>query len=456
MTDELINLSFIALSAFCEIILLFSLIEHLSEKRFSGIKQVGLKFLCTLFMTAVITYLDIKIAFFSFVTLLISSILPAFLAKLLCRIKLADSTTVSMVYYLIVTIGGILVSYIIEMLIISDFTVHVMTVAGWERNLYTVVSKLLLIFYYIAFVRLFKHKVDGFFKRIFPIVLLCCLWYYFMIAAVLSCVKNHNFNAFGHSMLMVLLFMVIALITALILTGWYYISKEKKIQNLMGEYQKSILENNYLRLNEMYKGAARGMHDYKNHILVIRELMATKSYDEAEVFVNTLCDNLKKENFAQTYTGVEIVDAVLNVKQNEGTKNSIKTDIRASYPHNCGIVSVDICTILGNLLDNAIEACAKVEPKEKRHINVRISYTENIVMIKIENTVSENPFLSKTPLATTKKDRESHGLGISIVKKTTEKYHGDLKQICENGVFVSKVILYSNSNAEIGGQKSAI
>lgn len=456
MTDELINHSFIALSAFCEIILLFSLIEHLSEKRFSGIKQVGLKLLCTLFMTAVITCLDIKIAFFSFVTLLISSILPAFLAKLLCRIKLADSTTVSMVYYLIVTIGGILVSYIIEMLIISDFTVHVMTVAGWERNLYTVVSKLLLIFYYIAFVRLFKHKVDGFFKRIFPIVLLCCLWYYFMIAAVLSCVKNHNFNAFGHSMLMVLLFMVIALITALILTGWYYISKEKKIQNLMGEYQKSILENNYLRLNEMYKGAARGMHDYKNHILVIRELMATKSYDEAEVFVNTLCDNLKKENFAQTYTGVEIVDAVLNVKQNEGTKNSIKTDIRASYPHNCGIVSVDICTILGNLLDNAIEACAKVEPKEKRHINVRISYTENIVMIKIENTVSENPFLSKTPLATTKKDRESHGLGISIVKKTTEKYHGDLKQICENGVFVSKVILYSNSNAEIGGQKSAI
>lgn len=456
MTDELINLSFIALSAFCEIILLFSLIEHLSEKRFSGIKQVGLKLLCTLFMTAVITYLDSKIAFFSFVTLLISSILPAFLAKLLCRIKLADSTAVSMVYYLIVTIGGILVSYIIEMLIIPDFTVHVMTVAGWERNLYTAVSKLLLIFYYIAFVLLFKHKADGFFKRIFPIVLLCCLWYYFMIAVVLSCVKNHNFNAFGHSMLMVLLFMVIALITALILTGWYYISKEKKIQNLMGEYQKSILENNYLRLNEMYKGAARGMHDYKNHILVIRELMATKSYDEAEVFVNTLCDNLKKENFAQTYTGVEIVDAVLNVKQNEGTKNNIKTDIRASYPHNCGIVSVDICTILGNLLDNAIEACAKVEPKEKRHINVRISYTENIVMIKIENTVSENPFLSKTPLATTKKDRKSHGLGISIVKKTTEKYHGDLKQICEHGVFVSKVILYSNSNAEIGGQKSAI
>ncbi len=250
--------------------------------------------------------------------------------------------------------------------------------------------------------------------------------------------------------------MVIALIKALILTGWYYISKEKKIQNMMGEYQKSILENNYIRLNEMYKGAARGMHDYKNHILVIRELMATKSYDEAEVFVNTLCDNLKKENFAQTYTGVEIVDAVLNVKQNEGTKNSIKTDIRASYPHNCGIVSVDICTILGNLLDNAIEACAKVETKEKRHINVRISYTENIVMIKIENTVSENPFLSKTPLVTTKKDRKSHGLGISIVKKITEKYHGDLKQICENGVFVSKVILYSNSNAEIGGQKSAI
>lgn len=456
MTDELINWGLSAFSPFCEVLVLFSLLEHLSEKRFRGIKQVGLKLLCTLVLTALITFLDYKFAFFSFVTLLVSSILPGFVAKLLCRSKLPDVMAVSMVYYLIITIGGILVSYIIEMLMIPNFTLDIMMNRGWERNLYVIISKILLVAYYFAFVHLFSHKLDGFFKRIFPVVLLCCLWYYFMIAAVLSCVQNHNFNAFGHSMLMVLLFMVIALVTALILMGGYYISKEKKIQNKMGEYQKSVLEDNYLRLNEMYKGAARGMHDYKNHILVIRELMAKKSYDEAEVFINTLCDNLRKENFAQTYTGVEIVDAVLNVKQNEGTKNGIKMDIRASYPHNSGIVSVDICTILGNLIDNAIEACSAVKPESKRHIGVRISYTENIVMIKIENTVAENPFLSKTPLETTKKDRQSHGLGISIVKKTTEKYHGDLKQSCEDGVFVSKVILYSNSNAEIGGQKSAI
>lgn len=198
------------------------------------------------------------------------------------------------------------------------------------------------------------------------------------------------------------------------------------------------------------------MHDYKNHMLVIRELLSEKSYSEAETYVSTLCDSLRQENFAQTYTGVEIVDAVLNVKQNEGINYGIKTDIRASYPHNSGIVSVDICTILGNLLDNAIEACAKVTPKEKRHIGVRISYTENVVMIKIENMAEENPFLKSETFKTTKKGSTEHGLGIPIVKNILEKYHGDLKQICENGVFVSKVILYSNSNTEIDGQKSPI
>ena len=453
---ELINLGFDTLSAFCEVIILFSVFEHLTEKRFSGRKQLVVKLICAFIMTAVVTLLCYVVAFFSFVTLLVSSFMPALLVQRFCRAKITDVIAVSMLYYLIITIGGILVSYIIEMLMIPEFTVHIMKSDGWERALYIVVSKLLLIAYYFAYVRMFNHRLKGSFRKIFPLLMICSLWYYFMIAAVLNCVENHNLSAFGHSMLMVLLFMVIALVTALILIGAYCFAKEKKIQNSMEEYQKIILKNNYLRLNRMYKGAARGMHDYKNHMLVIRELLSTKSYSEAETYVSTLCDSLRQENFAQTYTGVEIVDAVLNVKQNEGINYGIKTDIRASYPHSSGIVSVDICTILGNLLDNAIEACAKVTPKENRRIGVRISYTENVVMIKIENTVDENPFVNSEILETTKKERTGHGLGISIVKKVLEKYHGDLKQMYENGMFISKVILYSNSNIEIDGQKSPI
>lgn len=455
MTD-LINLGFDTMSVFCEVIILFSVFERLTEKKFSGKKQLAVKLNCALILTAVVTSLCYTIAFFSLVTLLVSSFLPALLVQRFCRAKATDVIAVSMIYYLIITIGGILVSYIIEMLIIPDFTVHIMKYGGCKRDVYAVVSKLLLTAYYFAYVRMFNNRLKGSFRKIFPFLMICGLWYYFMIAVVLNCIENQNLTVLGHSMLMILLFMVIALVTALILIGTYFFAKEKKIQNSMKGYQNSILKNNYLRLNQMYKGAARGMHDYKNHMLVICELLSKKSYSEAETYVSTLCDRLRQENFAQTYTGVEFVDAVLNVKQNEGINYGIKTDIRASYPHNSGIVSVDICTILGNLLDNAIEACTKVEPREKRHIGLRISYTENIVMIKIENTVEENPFLKSETLETTKKGSTEHGLGIPIVKKILEKYHGDLKQICENGVFVSKVILYSNSSEKIDGQKSPI
>lgn len=136
MTD-LINLVFDTLSVFCEVIILFSVFERLTETKFSGRKQLAVKLLCALIITAVVTSLCYAIAFFSLVTLLVSSFLPALLVQRFCRVKTTDVIAVSMIYYLIITIGGILISYIIEMLIIPDFTVHIMKYGGWKRDLYS-------------------------------------------------------------------------------------------------------------------------------------------------------------------------------------------------------------------------------------------------------------------------------------------------------------------------------
>ena len=206
----------------------------------------------------------------------------------------------------------------------------------------------------------------------------------------------------------------------------------------MAEYQNTVLENNYLSLNEMYKINARNMHDYRNNIQLLQKLLDNNDFPHAQEYINELYNELNSNRLVITYTGVEIVDAVLNVKKNEADKHNINMDIRASYPNKCNVMKTDICAILGNLIDNAIEACDKISSGKERLITVKISYTENIIIIKIENTISFNPFDKSKNLETTKADKKLHGLGLSIVKKALKKYSGDIRQTVENDIFVSE------------------
>ena len=141
-------------------------------------------------------------------------------------------------------------------------------------------------------------------------------------------------------------------------------------------------------------------------------------------------------------SGCDIVDAVINYQHMQALEKGIdfKYHVKAGDLDSFG--PVDICAILSNQIENAIEACIKIEEKDKRFVSIEIRQHENFVLFQVANSVQEDPFLHNS-LATTKSEGTFlHGLGLKNIRDAAKKYSGSLQNRCENGVFTSTVLLF--------------
>ncbi len=121
-------------------------------------------------------------------------------------------------------------------------------------------------------------------------------------------------------------------------------------------------------------------------------------------------------------------------------QEQIKTKVNIKYPHNTNIRSVDLTTILGNLLDNALEA-AKTAPEGLRFLNLTIRRINAMLIIKVENGYSNTPVQENGKLRTSKKDKDFHGWGLKSVQTAADRYDGTISTDYKDGVFQSVVTL---------------
>ena len=141
-------------------------------------------------------------------------------------------------------------------------------------------------------------------------------------------------------------------------------------------------------------------------------------------------------------TGIEAVDYILSQKEKWASEKGIDMSIHAEYPKNCSIDSVDLCTILTNLLDNAIEACERCSPEIERKIKLTIRRIHQFIIIKIENSSSTTPTIRNEKMMTTKINKSMHGWGIQNVRAAVEKYHGVMEYDYKNNIFTMNVMLF--------------
>lgn len=138
-------------------------------------------------------------------------------------------------------------------------------------------------------------------------------------------------------------------------------TRKTKIKFL--ERKNQVLEENYHLLTELYRKNEHLYHDMNHHLQMIYHLAKKNGTSEIAEYVNSISAPIN-ELSDTTWSGVDIVDAILNHAVLEAEKQGIEIDVNAEFPKDCSITSDDLCVILFNLLDNAMEACQRLCVKQ--------------------------------------------------------------------------------------------
>lgn len=160
-------------------------------------------------------------------------------------------------------------------------------------------------------------------------------------------------------------------------------------------------------------------HDIVNHEIALRAWLNEGNCEKALEYLDGLSKNLSSDK-GTIKTGNTALDAIMSTKKAIAEKKNITFETELFIPENLDVEPMDLCVIFGNALDNAIEACDRVE-NEERQIYVYMMYSPQELTCRISNTAKKP---EHEIIKTSKSDKLNHGFGLENIKKTVEKYNG--------------------------------
>lgn len=182
----------------------------------------------------------------------------------------------------------------------------------------------------------------------------------------------------------------------------------------------------YYQEVEASQQAVRGLrHDMKNHLNIVSTLLRQKEYENADKYLDEL-----NENFApstKVYCPNSTVNAVLNVKEQAAADNHISCTFQVDLPETLHIDDADLCSLLSNTLDNAVEASVKIPESSRRFIMLKARCTNGYFSYEIENSKANEITENGGKYETDKKEKALHGIGLNNVRHIVEKYGGDIQ-----------------------------
>lgn len=189
--------------------------------------------------------------------------------------------------------------------------------------------------------------------------------------------------------------------------------------------------NYYLNIKESQEKVRRLYHDINNHITNINIIQNQNK--EVDTYINSI--NKEINDFKNTYnTGNIILDIILNEKSKLCKLKGIDLSCNIDFSKCNFIEMIDVSSIFSNLIDNAIEACEKIQDKEyKKYINIRGTIVKSYYILRCQNSKTNKVISKNNKILTSKKDKDLHGIGIESIKSSIKKYDGEVDiQIDEN------------------------
>ena len=203
-------------------------------------------------------------------------------------------------------------------------------------------------------------------------------------------------------------------------------------------YQNKLMKQQMDEIENIYMTMRGWRHDYHNHLQSLKGFLSLNKVDQMKNYLNELETDLDSIDTLY-HSGNLQLDSILNAKLAIAEKGQIRIHCDASIPPQLHVSDLDLCVILGNLLDNAIESCRKIKNPDERFIRVYIGILKKQLYISITNATSETVKQRTDHYFTTK--RGDHGHGLKRVDQVVKKYDGYLNRQNEPGVFATEIIL---------------
>ncbi len=216
----------------------------------------------------------------------------------------------------------------------------------------------------------------------------------------------------------------------------------KGVRSMLFTVREEMEKSYFAGVNQRYTETRILRHDMNNHLTAVAMLMDEGKYQDARKYLNQVSVQLD-ETKPPVQTGIPVLDAVLFSKINLAKDKEIRTetDFQINFTEK-GISEYDLCSLFGNILDNAIEACEKLKAGERK-ISLLVKRQMDMICV-----FCENPCLKVQKdnggFVTQKEDKESHGFGLKQIERIARKYHGTVEMGEKEGIFSIAVLFQEN------------
>ena len=333
------------------------------------------------------------------------------------------------------------------MLANTEFVTYVQQNVSWERIIILLITRVLTIAILFLF---YKYQTD--IKRaVFENQNYLGLFTVFEFIALSFCDKIF-FPYLQDKVRIYFIFFPMLIFSFFVLTLVYIMNCEKKEMLQIMSDRINNAQNSYQNLALEYRDRDLIYHDLKNHLSLLTSLLEAGDTEKALLYAKTISEPIKVLE-RKRWSGNIIVDIILNEFYAKAKRKNVSVNILCGNLIDCGVNDNDWCTVWLNLLDNALEACERVE-EVKRWISVTIKCRENIILLEIDNSFDGNLLKNGNgKLLTVKQDKLLHGIGLDSVVRTIDKYGGFIQISQEGKVFkVNASMMGENSIRRKKGQ----
>lgn len=210
------------------------------------------------------------------------------------------------------------------------------------------------------------------------------------------------------------------------------------VDQKLSRFQNELVDRHYAEVETMYRKMRGWRHDYHNHIQALTAHMELGRYDEARQYLTMLNADLTAVDTV-IRTGNVMVDAILNSKLTLIKERGIPVDATAIVPQDVPFSGIDLSVLIGNLLDNAMEACAQIADRKESFIRIYIDIVKKQLYISVTNSMNGRARRKGVQFLSTKAGL--HGFGLIRIDRIASKYGGFVNRQNEEGVFATEVML---------------